>query len=149
MRYNRNAKFVEAFFSVPGFRPTAPAGGMETVNLAGTVPGWTRFTPAQGSIAIASRPQPTSALRPVPRRANSKRSDGPWTGNVFRGNSEWVHARTEAQREGARAITARPSEDWRCAELQAAHRPLVGAKLAGALVPALGRRSVGLEPPAT
>jgi TRAP-type uncharacterized transport system substrate-binding protein len=48
MRYNRNAKFVEAFFAkFPDFLKPPRQAAWKTVNLAGTVPGWTRFTPAQ------------------------------------------------------------------------------------------------------
>jgi uncharacterized protein len=48
MRYNRNAKFVEAFFSkFQDFLKPPRQASWKTVNLAGTVPGWTRFTPAQ------------------------------------------------------------------------------------------------------
>lgn len=48
MRYNRNAKFVEAFFGkFQNFLKPPRQAAWKTVNLAGTVPGWTRFTPAQ------------------------------------------------------------------------------------------------------
>ena len=48
MRYNRNAKFVDAFFTkFPEFLKPPRQASWKTVNLAGTVPGWTRFTPAQ------------------------------------------------------------------------------------------------------
>jgi TRAP transporter TAXI family solute receptor len=48
MRYNRNAKFVEAFFAkFPDFLKPPRQAAWKTVNLAGTVPGWTRFAPAQ------------------------------------------------------------------------------------------------------
>ena len=48
MRYNRNAKFVEAFFSkFPEFLKPPRQAAWKTVNLAGTVPGWPRFAPAQ------------------------------------------------------------------------------------------------------
>jgi uncharacterized protein len=48
MRYNRNAKFVDAFFSkFQEFLKPPRQASWKTVNLAGTVPGWQRFTPAQ------------------------------------------------------------------------------------------------------
>lgn len=48
MRYNRNAKFVEALFTkFPNFLKPPRQAAWKTVNLAGTVPGWTRFAPAQ------------------------------------------------------------------------------------------------------
>jgi uncharacterized protein len=48
MRYNRNAKFVDAFFSkFQEFLKPPRQSSWKTVNLAGTVPGWQRFTPAQ------------------------------------------------------------------------------------------------------
>jgi TRAP-type uncharacterized transport system substrate-binding protein len=47
-RYNRNAKFVDAFFSkFQEFLKPPRQSSWKTVNLAGTVPGWQRFAPAQ------------------------------------------------------------------------------------------------------
>jgi uncharacterized protein len=63
MRYNRNAKFVEAFFakSQDFLRPPRQAA-WKTVNLAGTVPGWQRFAPAQEWLD-RNREQTTAQLR--------------------------------------------------------------------------------------
>jgi TRAP-type uncharacterized transport system substrate-binding protein len=48
MRYNRNARFVEALFSrYQDFLKPPRQPSWKTVNFAGKVPGWQRFTPAQ------------------------------------------------------------------------------------------------------
>jgi hypothetical protein len=48
MRYNRNAKFVDALFSKHERFLKAPwQKSWKDVNFAGKVPGWQRFAPAQ------------------------------------------------------------------------------------------------------
>jgi TRAP-type uncharacterized transport system substrate-binding protein len=48
MRYNRNARFVEALFSrYQEFLKPPRQSSWKTVNFAGKVPGWQRFAPAQ------------------------------------------------------------------------------------------------------
>jgi TRAP transporter TAXI family solute receptor len=63
MRYNRNAKFVDAFFSrAQDFLRPPRQAAWKTVNLAGTVPGWQRFAPAQEWLD-RNREQTTAQLR--------------------------------------------------------------------------------------
>jgi uncharacterized protein len=94
MRYNRNAKFVEAFFSkFPDFLKPPRQVAWKTVNLAGTVPGWTRFTPAQEWLD-RNREQTAANMRTRFDQflsEQSKRSDGPVDRErLFREFQEWV-----------------------------------------------------------
>ena len=94
MRYNRNAKFVEAFFSkFPDFLKPPRQVAWKTVNLAGTVPGWTRFTPAQEWLD-RNREQTAANMRTRFDQflsEQSKRGDGPVDRErLFREFQEWV-----------------------------------------------------------
>jgi TRAP transporter TAXI family solute receptor len=52
VRYNRTAKFVNAFFSKFSELQKPPRHPLwKTVNLAATIPGWTRFQPAEDWLA--------------------------------------------------------------------------------------------------
>jgi hypothetical protein len=65
-RYRRSARFVEALFDrferlrSPPFQP-----GWREMNLAGTIPGWTRFAPAQQILDKAGTP---SSIEPATAR---------------------------------------------------------------------------------
>jgi uncharacterized protein len=94
MRYNRNAKFVEAFFSkFPDFLKPPRQVAWKTVNLAGTVPGWTRFTPAQEWLD-RNREQTAANMRTRFDQflsEQSKRGDGPADRErLFREFQEWI-----------------------------------------------------------
>ena len=112
MRYNRNAKFVEAFFcKFPDFLKPPRQVAWKTVNLAGTVPGWTRFTPAQEWLD-RNREQTAANMRTRFDQflsEQSKRETGPRTGSGCSANSRNGSARTEAQRDRRAARSARPS----------------------------------------
>jgi TRAP-type uncharacterized transport system substrate-binding protein len=96
MRYNRNAKFVEAFFSkFQDFLKPPRQPAWKTVNLAGTVPGWQRFTPAQEWLD-RNREQTSVQLRTRFDRfleEQTKRGDGTQTVDrerLFREFQEWM-----------------------------------------------------------
>lgn len=74
-RYNRTAKFVDALFSrIEELRKPPRHPGWASVNLAATVPGWTRFPAAQDwldqkkSGVVASRRDPASRKKPDAQR---------------------------------------------------------------------------------
>jgi|EndMetStandDraft_7_1072992.scaffolds.fasta_scaffold67076_1 TRAP-type uncharacterized transport system substrate-binding protein len=96
MRYNRNAKFVEAFFSKfqEFLRPPRQAA-WKTVNLAGTVPGWQRFAPAQEWLD-RNREQTAAQVRTRFDQfldAQTKRGEAPAAADrerLFREFQEWM-----------------------------------------------------------
>ena len=94
MRYNRNAKFVDAFFGkFPEFLKAPRQASWKTVNLAGTVPGWTRFAPAQEWLD-RHREQTAAAMRTRFDQflgEQAKRGDNPADRErMFREFQEWM-----------------------------------------------------------
>ncbi len=91
-RYRRCVRFVEYLFDrfdklrAPPYQP-----GWKQMNLAGTVPGWTRFPPAQEQCSTRSRPSPPASIRrwrgrkppvrrPRARPSRSGCSSSSWSG---------------------------------------------------------------------
>jgi TRAP-type uncharacterized transport system substrate-binding protein len=95
MRYNRNARFVEAFFSrFPEILKPPRQPSWKTVNLAGTIPGWQRFAPAQEWLD-KNREQATTQMRTSFGRfldEQTKRGAVPTADKdrLFREFQEWV-----------------------------------------------------------
>ncbi len=73
-RYQRVARFVAAFFSkFPEFRKPPRHPKWREVNLAATVPGWTRFKPAQDWLeAMAAAPAKTTGTSGLPAGASAE-----------------------------------------------------------------------------
>ena len=80
-RYQRCARFVEALFNnferlrSPPFQP-----GWKEMNLAGTIPGWTRFAPAQ---QILNRASASSSIEPALTRESE------WQERNFQKFMQW------------------------------------------------------------
>jgi TRAP-type uncharacterized transport system substrate-binding protein len=71
-RYRRTVRFVEYLFDRFEKLRTAPfQQGWKNMNLAGTIPGWTRFPPAQ---ELLDRPAPSSAIDPALARTQAARA---------------------------------------------------------------------------
>ena len=74
-RYRRCVRFVEYLFDrfdklrVPPYQP-----GWKEINLAGTIPGWTRFPPAQEILNKRTPPAPTVAIDQTLARAQAARA---------------------------------------------------------------------------
>lgn len=74
-RYRRCVRFVEYLFERFDRLRAAPyQPGWREMNLAGTVPGWTRFPKAQEMVEKASTRQTTGAIDPVLARAQAARA---------------------------------------------------------------------------
>jgi uncharacterized protein len=73
VRYNRVAKFVDAFFSkIDQFHDRARHPKWKEINLAADIPGWTRFKPAADWIA---QHRPTALARGQADDADGSRAD--------------------------------------------------------------------------
>jgi TRAP-type uncharacterized transport system substrate-binding protein len=74
-RYRRCVRFVEYLFDrfeklrVPPYQP-----GWKEINLAGSIPGWTRFPPAQEMLNKRTPPAPTVAVDQTLARAQAARA---------------------------------------------------------------------------
>jgi TRAP-type uncharacterized transport system substrate-binding protein len=80
-RYQRCARFVEALFKgVERLRSPPFQQGWREMNLAGTIPGWTRFAPAQ---QILNRARASSSIEPALTRESE------WQERNFQQFMQW------------------------------------------------------------
>lgn len=71
-RYRRTVRFVEYLFDrFDQLRASPYQGGWKQMNLAGTIPGWTRFPPAQD---LLNKPTQSSTIDPALARTQAARA---------------------------------------------------------------------------
>ena len=108
-RYRRCVRFIEYLFDrfdklrAPPYQP-----GWKQINLAGTVPGWTRFPPAQEQCSTRSRPSPPASIRRWRGRrlARAAPKSAAEQERLFQQFLEWSKNRKAVMAFGVRAADA-------------------------------------------